>query len=99
MNISRSQLESCVRIYREQSGKIRRDSEKEKPDKSGADSFILSAEAKELLQAIKSAGTEQDVREEKVAALREKINSGTYNIDGELVAEKMLEEHFGSAYI
>lgn len=99
MNISRSQLDSYIRIYKEQSGKIRKDSEKEKPRGAGTDSISLSAEALELMNAVKSAGADQDVREEKIAALREKINSGTYNIDGELVAEKLLEEHFGDLFV
>ena len=33
-----------------------------------------------------------DIREEKVALLREKIASGSYNISGQEIADKMLRE-------
>ena len=34
-----------------------------------------------------------DVREDKVAALRKKIQSGTYSIKGEDIAEKIIEDN------
>lgn len=99
MNISRSQLESYVRIYREQIGKIYKEEGKDKLKSNSTDSVILSAQARKLQNAVKSAGTDPDIRQEKVAELKEKITSGTYNIDGELVAEKMLEEYLGGMHV
>ncbi|AYO29919.1 flagellar biosynthesis anti-sigma factor FlgM [Biomaibacter acetigenes] len=98
MNISRSQLNSFIRIYSE-NGKEIHSKDKEKSKTTHADSISLSAEARELLKAAKSVMTNQEIREEKVALLKEKINRGTYNIDGQLVAEKIIEEHFNGKMI
>ncbi|HHW03173.1 MAG TPA: flagellar biosynthesis anti-sigma factor FlgM [Thermoanaerobacterales bacterium] len=98
MNISRSQLDSFIRIYSE-NGRQTRSKDIDKSKTAHGDSISLSAEARELLNAVKSTMTHEEVREEKVALLKEKINKGTYNIDGQLVAEKMIEEHFNGKLI
>ena len=41
---------------------------------------------------ISQANTGSDVRFEKVAALRRKIEAGTYKVDAEDVAEKLMGE-------
>ncbi|MBN2338365.1 MAG: flagellar biosynthesis anti-sigma factor FlgM [Acidobacteria bacterium] len=34
-----------------------------------------------------------DIREDRVAELREKIRSGTYHVEADRIAEKIIEEH------
>ena len=59
--------------------------------KSGqrADSASLSAEAQELLQARRAAQDAPDVRAEKVAALRQQIQDGTYKVDEASLARRL----------
>jgi len=59
---------------------------------SSGDSVELSPEAKTMGQALKAMEALPDVREEKVAEIRERIANGTYQIDGREVAEKMIKE-------
>ena len=56
------------------------------------DRVALSPEAKIMQEAIKVLETLPDVREEKVAQIRERIEEGTYQVDGRKVAEKMINE-------
>ncbi len=56
------------------------------------DRVALSPEAKIMQEAIKVLETLPDVREEKVAQIRERIEDGTYQVDGRKVAEKMINE-------
>jgi negative regulator of flagellin synthesis FlgM len=52
----------------------------------------LSTKAKDI-QGLKSAITNlPDVREEKVQELKNRIESGKYNVSGEKIAEKMVGE-------
>lgn len=56
------------------------------------DSVALSPQAKIMQEAIKVLETLPDVREEKVAQIRERIEEGTYQVDGKKIAEKMIKE-------
>ncbi len=54
------------------------------------DSVSLSSFAKELSVAKQAVDNTADIRQEKVAAIKEQIKNGTYNISAEQVADKML---------
>ena len=56
------------------------------------DSIELSPEAKVMQEAIRVLETLPDVREEKVAQIREQIAEGSYQVDGKKIAEKMIKE-------
>jgi len=56
------------------------------------DSVELSPRAKEMQEAMKILETLPDVREEKVAQIRQQIEEGSYEIDGKKIAEKMIKE-------
>ncbi|MDY6971867.1 MAG: flagellar biosynthesis anti-sigma factor FlgM [Thermodesulfobacteriota bacterium] len=56
------------------------------------DKVRLSPKAKEIQEAKKLLNSVPDVREEKVAQIREQIENGTYQIEGEKIAVKMLKE-------
>mgnify|MGYP000942949897 CR=1 FL=1 len=53
----------------------------------------ISSGAKQAAKAKEIASNAPDVREERVAQLREAIQKGTYKVDTDAVAEKMLAEH------
>ena len=56
------------------------------------DKVVLSPKVKEVLEATKLIKELPDIREEKVAKLKEQVDQGTYGIDGKKIAFKMLKE-------
>jgi negative regulator of flagellin synthesis FlgM len=56
------------------------------------DAVVLSPEARQIQEAKVLAASLPDIREEKVAEIRARIDAGTYQIDGEKIAAKMIEE-------
>lgn len=51
------------------------------------DNVVISAEAKELLEAQRVGGAE---RAERVEALKQSVQAGTYHVSAERLAEKLL---------
>ena len=56
------------------------------------DKVALSPEAKQIQDAKKRLDSLPDVREDKVAEIKGRIEAGTYTIDGEKIAFKMVRE-------
>ena len=56
------------------------------------DKVVLSPEAREIQEAKKLLNSFPDIREKKVAHLKEQIGNGTYHIEGDKIAVKMLKE-------
>lgn len=56
------------------------------------DKVVLSPKAKEVQEATKLIKELPDIREEKVAKLKEQVDQGTYRIDGKKIAFKMMKE-------
>ena len=56
------------------------------------DRVALSPEAKQIQEVRKRLDSLPDVREDKVAEIKEQIAAGTYTIDGEKIAFKMIRE-------
>lgn len=56
------------------------------------DRIDISQKGKEVASLISSINNLPDVREEKVNALKDAVNAGTYKIDPIKIAEKMLSE-------
>lgn len=53
----------------------------------------ISSKAKEFSKAKAVADAAPDVREDRVADLKKRINSGQYKIDADAIADRMFEEH------
>ncbi len=51
---------------------------------------VLSRASKEVQLAKEVIASAPEVREDKVAAIREKIESGSYQVDNQAVAEKLV---------
>lgn len=58
------------------------------------DQLEISAQAKHFQTALKAAKEAPDIRTEKVAKIKEQIDSGTYNVSAEAVAKKMMAGSF-----
>jgi negative regulator of flagellin synthesis FlgM len=64
------------------------------PEKTAVktDTVVISDAAKRVHEARRQLEDIPDVREEKVAQLRSQIQSGTYEIDADKIAGKMIRE-------
>jgi negative regulator of flagellin synthesis FlgM len=65
-----------------------------KPEKSAvkADTVVISDAAKRVQDARKQLDSIPDVREDKVSQLRSQIQNGTYEINADKIAGKMIKE-------
>ena len=66
--------------------------EQQEQQQAKADTVALSSAAKDIHQAQRKMEAIPDVREDKVAQLKEQIENGTYEIDEEKIADKMLKD-------
>lgn len=57
-----------------------------------SDKVEISDFGKELQIAKQAVGEAPDIREDVVAKFKEEINNGTYNVDGEAFAERLMEK-------
>ncbi|RDB35114.1 flagellar biosynthesis anti-sigma factor FlgM [Spirobacillus cienkowskii] len=64
------------------------------PSLKDAANVQISQRAKELSMAKKIAEETPDIREEKVAQFKDKLNKGEYKVDAEKVADAILRETF-----
>ena len=65
-----------------------------KPEKTAvkADTVVLSDAAKRVQEARRQLDDIPDVREDKVSQLRSQIQNGTYEINADKIAGKMIKE-------
>jgi negative regulator of flagellin synthesis FlgM len=65
-----------------------------KPEKTAmkTDTVVISDAAKRVHEARKQLDALPDIREEKVSQLRSQIQNGTYEIDADKIADKMITE-------
>lgn len=61
---------------------------------SGADKIELSDQAKEANRAFAELKKLPEIRQEKVGEIKNQVETGTYNIDGNKIAVSMLNESF-----
>ena len=73
--------------------KISKSSETEKKDQ-----FEISQSAKDYQVAKAAVSESSDIREEKVAELKEAVASGTYNVSAAEIADKMVSRYFDSIF-
>ncbi len=60
------------------------------------DRVTVSAQAQELYRAMQAVAQQGDVREDRVAALRQQIASGMYSVDANGIAQRLVEDGFTS---
>lgn len=69
--------------------KISKSSETEKKDQ-----FEISQSAKDYQTAKKALSQTPDIREDKVAEIKNAMNTGTYNVSAQEIADKMVSKYF-----
>lgn len=62
-----------------------------------ADSVSLSADARSLAAAREAVQSSSDVRENKVADIKQRVDNGTYQVPARVLARKMLDTSSTSA--
>lgn len=62
------------------------------PPGAGAEQVALSAEAKQLQQALEAVQNSPDIRIDRVNQIRTEIAEGRFQVDDNAVAEKILRE-------
>jgi negative regulator of flagellin synthesis FlgM len=72
--------------------KVDATSEQAGKQQTKSDTVVLSDAAKRIQEAKKQLEAIPDVREDKVAQLKEQIENGTYKIDEEKIADKILKD-------
>lgn len=60
------------------------------PAAAQVDQVVLSQRAAEIQKAKEALASVPEVRQEKVAALKRRIQEGTYEIDAEAIADKII---------
>ena len=95
MEITGKNLTATMEAY---AGKVQQtkqpvpaDSEKEQPAVK-EDTVSLSREAKEVAAITQKLEETPDIRDDKVAEIKESIDNGTYNVNGQQAASNMLME-------
>ncbi len=63
--------------------------------KGSSDKVEISNFGKELQIAKQAVADSADVREDKIAELKNRINNGTYSVSAESFAEKMIAKYDG----
>lgn len=77
----------------EVSHKHKRGPSKSENASDGYEKVEISPRGKEAIKAKAAAHAAPDVREERIKKLKEAIQNGSYKVDTDAVAEKMLAEH------
>ena len=83
------------------SGKAEAAAKNDTSKKSGAASTYtgesaraeISGRAREFAAAKEAASGAPDVREERIAELKRRIASGSYKVDADAIADRMVDEH------
>lgn len=63
-------------------------------DVNKKDAYEISQSAKDYQIARKAVAEAPDIREDRVAGLKEALASGTYNVSSQEIAEKILSNYF-----
>lgn len=94
MNISRSRLDKVARIYSRQQADIKEKQEIKKYEQNEhyTDKVSFSKDAKQAAKAIRLAKNSDGIRHDKIKNIKRQIQNGTYNIDGQHVAQKIMDD-------
>jgi len=86
-------LTELISQYKTNEKKVSSEAEKQAADSVvQEDKVSLSSTARDIQQAKKAVEELPDVREEKVRELKDRIEAGKYDVNGEKIAGKMLNE-------
>ncbi len=70
---------------------------KRSENKSFKDKVEISQAGKDYQTAKAAVAAAPDIREDKVEAIKQKIASGTYDVSGEKLADKLIDRYFNQS--
>lgn len=82
-----NKINNVLQMYNKNSG-VRR----VKNNKGKEDQINISNEAKEVQFALSKIKSTEEIRTKKIEKIKEEIKTGTYEINGQKIAEKILED-------
>lgn len=97
MGFNINKVGSVSGVYGNQKVESRKDVSGASYIKGKKDEVQISKEAMDfqlVLKAVKAAGEIPDIREEVIAPIKEKLDNGTYEVDGSSIADKLLARKF-----
>ncbi len=92
MVIPSGKIQNIIKVYGEQA-KIDKPvkNNNSPPAGSQSDEVVISPQAQEFSQVLQQVRKLPAVRDDKVQEIADRINAGTYKVDSQAVAAKMLE--------
>ncbi|MFZ0614544.1 MAG: flagellar biosynthesis anti-sigma factor FlgM [Desulfobacterales bacterium] len=87
-----NQIPPYINQVQQSSQTIDAENEKGRTPATGADSVDLSRNARDLLKAQQALHDVLDIRQEKVDALKQRVENGTYDIQPDKIAARMMKE-------
>ena len=85
-------INSYIDSYTKQTSKVK----EVKETKKSKDVLNISSAAKEYQLAQKTVNRVSDIRQDKIDEIMGRIESGTYNVSAEEIANKMVDSFFDS---
>ncbi|NLJ87869.1 MAG: flagellar biosynthesis anti-sigma factor FlgM [Epulopiscium sp.] len=85
-----SRVDKIMEIYN--TSKMKKTEKAKKTE--GKDTVALSNQGKDYQKALKAVSKVPDIREEKVEEIKQRIQSGNYDISAEELAEKIVDSIF-----
>lgn len=95
MIISGKPIQNAIKVYGEQNQVTKNNKTSKKSIYQEKDEFILSSGAQEFSPMFNAIKGMPDARPEKVKEFSEEIDAGTYHVNSEGTAEKMLRINTG----
>lgn len=77
-----------------QTSKMSKTTKTGKPVSGGNDQFEISQFGKELHVAKEAVKNAPDVREEKIADIKARMQNGTYQVSSQQIADKLVDEFY-----
>lgn len=93
--IINNNVQSVLQVYSESTNKVKSTDKTNKPSGSQNDEVVLSNAAQSFGKVLQKVRNDMDnVRTDKIDAISEQINNGTYEINSRAIAEKMLNSFY-----
>ncbi|MDU2063407.1 MAG: flagellar biosynthesis anti-sigma factor FlgM [Sporomusaceae bacterium] len=90
MIVSGSQIQNALKIYQNSKNTEKTKGISFSSTKQNPDQVVLSPQVQEFGRVLQKIQAATEVRDDKVAELSAQIDSGTYQVSGRGIAEKML---------
>ena len=95
MIIKPTDVMNSMKIYKDQNVQPKKVDTTKKNSHMRPDEVILSSKSTEMNGTVRQIRDASDVRPDKVAELKAKVDSGTYNVEAGMIAAKIIEAYKG----